>query len=282
MAPSTPPIVDLVWAQTHDPAAVLCDVRWYLDGRSGRAAFEDGHLPGAVFVDLDTALAGPASASAGRHPLPSPDAFAAAMSAAGIGDTTPVVAYDDQGGMVAARLVWMLRAVGHPAAVLDGGLSAWTGELEREPARRRVAASFTPRPWPAACVASADDLVDAQRAGALVLDAREPERYRGDSEPIDARAGHIPGAVSAPFRANLDHVGRFHSPSDLAARYAGLGAVDGREVVVYCGSGVSACHDLLALERAGVTSTRLYAGSWSQWSADAGRAVATGDEPGQW
>jgi thiosulfate/3-mercaptopyruvate sulfurtransferase len=274
------PIVDVAWVRARRPPPVLCDVRWYLDGRPARPAFESGHLPGAVLVELDGGLAAPPSTTCGRHPLPAPEAFAAAMSAAGVGDATTVVAYDDQGGMVAGRLVWMLRIVGVDAALLDGGLGAWDGELETGPGREPEPASFTVRPWPADRLVDADGTADALRAGALVLDARSPERYRGDVEPIDARAGHVPGAVNAPFAANLDGNGRFLDAAALAARYAALGAGDGREIVVYCGSGVSACHDLLALEHAGIGGARLFPGSWSQWSADPERPVAVGDEQG--
>jgi thiosulfate/3-mercaptopyruvate sulfurtransferase len=250
---------------------VAADVRWYLDGRSGRAAYEAGHIPGAVFVDLDRDLAAPPDGGNGRRPLPDPATFAAAMSRLGIGRSTLVVAYDDAGGSVAARLWWMLRAQGGRAAVLDGGLQAWTGPLEAAPGHPRRSAAFDPQPWPADRLADAE-LVAAGRLA--VIDARAPERYRGEIEPIDARPGHVPGAINRPWADNLGPDGRFRPADELRAQF---GAVE--EAVVYCGSGVTACHDLLALEVAGLGDrARLYPGSWSEWSADPTRPVATGDE----
>ena len=264
-----------------EPEIVLCDVRWYLDARSGRGAYLEGHLPGAVWIDLDSVLAGAPSPMVGRHPLPEPDVFAEGLARAGIGDGTPVVAYDDQGGTAAARLVWLLRALGDDAALLDSGLRAWDGPLERGDVRR-PRAQRTPHPWPAELVVDADDVEHAIATGtALVLDARTRERFRGEHEPIDPRAGHVPGARSAPYIGNLDETtGRFLDAGSLGRRYRALGVAEDRDVIVYCGSGVTACHDLLALEAAGHprSRTRLYAGSWSQWSADPTREVATGDE----
>src|SRR5215211_8823617 len=175
------PVVDLEWALAR-PEVVLADVRWYLDGRSGRRAYEAGHVPGAVSVDLDRWLAAEPSPQEGRHPLPDPDVFAEGMARLGIGDRDVVAAYDDAGGTVAARLVWMLRATRHDAALVDGGLGAYEGELERGPGAPRPRAAFTARPWPAERLASLDDA--AERAN-VVLDARERDRYRGDREPVD-------------------------------------------------------------------------------------------------
>jgi thiosulfate/3-mercaptopyruvate sulfurtransferase len=263
-----PPVVS-----TIPEGAVVADVRHYLDGRSGRAAYDGGHLPGAVFVDLDTVLAAPASPAAGRHPLPDPEAFAQGLGALGIGDDDTVVAYDDAGGVMAARLVWMLRAVGHDAALLDGGLLAYDGPLETDTPARPTA-RFTPRPWPAARLASIDDAADAAN---VVIDARQRERFRGDEEPLDPRAGHIPGAHSVPARENVDASGRFLPPEQLREKLAEAGVVPGAPVVSYCGSGVTACHNLLAIEHAGLGEGRLYPGSWSQWSHDPARPAATGD-----
>lgn len=277
----TAPIIHAARLAAHGDEVAICDVRWYLDGRSGLDAFRAGHLPGAVWVDLDAVLAGPPSAAEGRHPLPSPEVFAAGLSALGIGDATPVVAYDDLGGMAAGRLVWLLRATGHEAALLDGGLQAWPGALEVGDAAPRPAAAFTPRPWPPDAVADADEVARAVASGeAVVLDARAPERYRGEVEPIDPRAGHIPGARNAPFAANLGDDGQFLHHTAVQQRFAALGVDEGTDVIVYCGSGVSACHDLLALEWAGHPRgrARLYPGSWSQWSAAPGRPASTGDE----
>ena len=270
-----PPIVDTEWLRAR-PDVVVLDGRWYLDGGAarGRAAYEAGHLPGSRFVDLDACEAGPPSPAAGRHPLPEPAAFVDCCAALGVGRDSTVVVYDDAGGMAAGRMVWMLRAAGVDAALLDGGLAAWDGELEvgEAPAARRPARPVELERWPKELVADADDVV----AAPLVLDARAPERYRGDVEPIDARAGHVPGAVNVPFAGNVDATtGRFLSPEALRARYEAAGVVEGGDVVVYCGSGVTACHDLLAIEHAGLGRGRLYPGSWSQWAADPARPVET-------
>ena len=270
-----PPVVDPSWLRAHRSEVVLADVRWYLDGRSGRAAYDAGHLPGAVFVDLDRWLAAPADPGAGRHPLPEPEVFANGMAGLGISDLDTVVAYDDAGGGVAARLVWMLRATGHEAALLDGGVAAWDGLLEQA-APEPVPAVFTARPWPVERLAGIEDVLDP---AAVVIDARDPDRYRGDREPVDPRAGHVPGAFNVPARANLDGSGRFRPVEELRRTFAAAGVTADSDVVSYCGSGVTACHDLLALELAGLPQGRLYAGSWSQYSADPERPVAQGDRP---
>jgi thiosulfate/3-mercaptopyruvate sulfurtransferase len=258
---------------SHVPeGAVVADVRHYLDGRSGRAAYDSGHLPGAVFVDMDTVLASPPSEAEGRHPLPDPERFAAGLSALGIGDEDSVIAYDDAGGAMAARLVWMLRALGRDAALLDGGLLAYDGPLETG-TPPRAPARFTARPWPQDRLATIDDAADAAN---VVIDARQRERFRGDEEPLDPRAGHIPGARSVPARENVDADGRFLAPEQLREKLAQAGVVEGAPVVSYCGSGVTACHNLLAIEHAGLGEGRLYPGSWSQWSHTP-RPAATGD-----
>jgi thiosulfate/3-mercaptopyruvate sulfurtransferase len=271
------PLVDAAWLVDHhrDSDVRVVDLRWYLDGRSGQAAYDAGHVPGAVFVDLD-AISGH-EPGRGRHPLPEPGVFEAAMRAAGVGRDTTVVVYDDAGGSVAARLWWLLRYFGHDrAAVLDGGIQAWPGELGTE-AERPPAGDFT-------AGAPREELKleyeDVRRlpAGTLLLDARAGERYRGETEPVDPVGGHIPGARNAPATGNLGGDRRFRSPEELRRRYVALGAGAEREVVVYCGSGVSACHDLLAMELAGLTGARLYPGSWSEWTAHADAPVATGEE----
>jgi thiosulfate/3-mercaptopyruvate sulfurtransferase len=262
---------------------VLLDVRWRmsLPGPAGAAAFDGraeyaaGHLPGAVFVDLDRELAAPPGAG-GRHPLPDLDVFGAAMRRAGVSAGRPVVVYDDGQGWAAARAWWLLRWTGHPdVRVLDGGLSAWTGELSKEvPAP--PAGDFTPVP-------GASGLLDADGAAALarsgvLLDARAGERYRGETEPIDRVGGHIPGALSAPTARNVTADHRFRPAAELAARFAELGVSAGVRTGVYCGSGVSAAHEVLALNLAGIEAD-LYAGSWSEWSSDPLRPVATGPDP---
>src|SRR4051794_32443242 len=186
------PFVDAAWLAAHRDEVVLADVRWYLDGRSGRDAYDAGHLPGAVFVDLDDVLSSPGSPEAGRQPLPDPAVFAEGLAALGIGDGDTVVAYDDDPGAIAARLVWMLRATGHRAALLGGGIESWDGPLETAtPARPR--ASFTPRPWPSERLASIDDAADP---ATVTIDAREAGRFEGEPDPYDPRAGHVPGARS--------------------------------------------------------------------------------------
>jgi thiosulfate/3-mercaptopyruvate sulfurtransferase len=274
--PRLGPIVGPAWVVAHRNDVVLLDVRWYLDGRSGRAAYRAGHIPGAVFVDLEAWLAAPGTAADGRHPLPDPEVFATGMRSVGVSDDSVVVAYDDGGGMVAGRLVWMLRSQGHDAAVLDGGLQGWPGPGPLEPGDGLTPASgtFTPRPWPGERMAGIDE-VAALPSGTVLVDARAGDRYRGEHEPVDPRAGHIPDAVNIPFGGNLTSpTGRFLSPERLRARFREAGITDAAAAVVYCGSGVTACHDLLAMEAAGLGEGRLYPGSWSQWSSDGDRPIA--------
>lgn len=275
-----PPIVSPEWLAAHRDEVVLADVRWYLDGRSGSAAFEAGHLAGARFVDMDTDLSDHSQpATAGRHPLPSPERFAAAMSAHGIGDDTAVVAYDDSAGGTAGRLVVMLRVLGRNAALLDGGLKAWPESLATGPHSAAAPATFTVRPWPADRFATADEVAALTAARtATVLDARAGDRYRGETEPIDPRPGHVPGARNAPWAANLDPAtGRFRTSEQLRAHYGALGVESGATTVCYCGSGVSACADVLGIEHAGYGAPRLFVGSWSGWSSDPSRPAATGE-----
>lgn len=277
-------MVDATWLTQH-PDAVLADVRWYPDDRSPRGAYDAGHLPGAVFVDLHHALAGEPTDAAGRHPLPEPHAFAGAMGALGIGDGATVVAYDDAGGVIAARLVWMLRATGHDAALLDGGMAAWHGPTSTEPTHRPTAA-FTASRWPADWLAEIEDVDavasgDGGGAGPVLLDARPAGRYRGDggTDPLDPRAGHVPGSFSLPARENVDADGFLLPLAVLRERLAAAGVVAGTDVVSSCGSGVTACHTLLVVEHAGLGTGRLFPGSFSAWSRDPARRVATGEHP---
>ncbi len=260
---------------SEGPITVV-DVRSYLDGRDGHQAYLDQHLPGAVLVDLDEVLAAHASPAEGRHPMPTPEVFAAGLGAAGIGLDTAVVAYDDLGGMIAGRLVWMLRILGRPAALLDGGIAAWEGDTESGE-NIPTAVERPVEPWPTDAMVDIDGVEAHIASGGLVVDSRAAERYRGETEPIDPRAGHIPGAVNAPFGANLDDDLRFRPMDDLADRFSDLGA-DG-ETIFYCGSGVSACNNILAMEAAGHPRARIFVGSWSQWSNDASRKANTGDQP---
>ncbi len=274
------PVVDQAWwdRQSADADVALVDVRWYLDGRSGRAAYEDGHLPGAVFIDLERWLSGEGGPSVGRHPLPEPETFAEGMARHGIGDDTTVVAYDDAGGVIAARLVWMLRATDHAAALLNGGLTAYRGPLEKGAgSAARPGVACTPRPWPAGRLAGAADAVDRRNT---VIDARNRDRYQGEQDPVDPRPGHIPGAANVPCRENLAADGTFLPVDELRRRFEEAGVVDGASVISYCGSGVTACHNLLAMELAGFSPGRLYPGSWSQYSQLADVDIATGDAPG--
>jgi thiosulfate/3-mercaptopyruvate sulfurtransferase len=255
---------------------VLLDVRWRLAGPPGRDSYLAGHLPGAAFVDLDRDLSGPPGAG-GRHPLPDPAAFQAAMRAAGVSQDRPVVVYDDGDSMAAARAWWTLRYFGHPdVRVLDGGYRAWTGAGRPVTTAESAPApgSFTARPGHM-------PVLDAARAAAtartgLLLDARAAERYRGEAEPVDPVAGHIPGAVSAPTAGNVAADGTFLTPAELAARFDALGVkAGGAQVGAYCGSGITAAHEVLALELAGIAAA-LYVGSWSEWITDPARPVATG------
>lgn len=277
------PLVSSEWLRAHGSQQgelVVADVRW-VPGGSACDAFERGHIPGAAMFDLDTDLAAPAFDGPGRHPLPPPEAFAETMGAAGVGDATLVVAYDDARGSVAARLWWMLDTIGHPVALLDGGLDAWNGHFETGPVRARARAAFSPRPWPRARIVGAAEVAEALGLGASVVDARAAERYRGEVEPFDRAAGHIPGARSAPWTQTIDpETGRLRSPGVLREWFDSLGVGSEPETIAHCGSGVTACQALLAMRVAGLHDARLYVGSWSDWSSDPARPVATGSAPG--
>ncbi|HEX3617193.1 MAG TPA: sulfurtransferase [Solirubrobacteraceae bacterium] len=268
------PFVDAAWLREHRDEVVLADVRFYLDGRSGRAAYEAGHIPGAVFIELDTVLSEPrGDDSHGRHPFPTPQRFADALGQLGIGDGDTVIAYDDAGGVIAARLVWMLRAIGHDAALLDGGIASWAAEdLHPNYPRPRPPARFTPVPWPAERLVRIDEVATT---GDVLIDARDRGRFGGGPDPVDPRSGHIPGARSVPTREHLDADGRIDSPEQLRETFAEAGIEYGTRVISYCGSGVTACHNLLALELAGLGPARLYPGSWSEWSRDPARPIET-------
>ncbi|MCX6500075.1 MAG: sulfurtransferase [Arthrobacter sp.] len=258
---------------------VLLDVRWALGDPHGRAHYLEGHLPGAVFVDLAAELAGPADPSRGRHPLPPLGQFQQSARSWGIRNDDVVVAYDDSGNLAAARLWWMLRDAGFPAvSLLDGGLAAWraagfdvdSGEVGVEHGDVVLAEGSMP-------VVGAAEAATWSGRGVL-LDARAGERYRGEIEPVDPRAGHIPGAVSAPTTANLADDGRFLPAATLRERFAGLGVQAGLPTAVYCGSGVTAAHEIAALEIAGFPAA-LYPGSFSEWSNNAANPVVTGAAP---
>ncbi|HEX7345523.1 MAG TPA: sulfurtransferase [Candidatus Limnocylindrales bacterium] len=273
--------VSALAAVIDDPALRVVDCRWYL-GRPGEGvlAYEAGHLPGALHLDIDADLTAPSGP--GRHPLPDPVVFRRRLEDVGIGDEHTVVAYDDVGGWVAARLWWMLDDLGHEAvAVLDGGIGAWTeaGLPLTTVVPTWPSASLTLREWWGRVVER--DGLWASLGSVRLLDARAGARYRGETEPIDAYPGHIPTAMSAPTDANLGPDGRFLNAEERAGRYRALGA-DGSagEVIVSCGSGVSATHDALALRIAGLPDARLYPGSYSDWTQQ-GWPVATGPDPGE-
>ncbi|MFC8600665.1 MULTISPECIES: sulfurtransferase [unclassified Isoptericola] len=274
---------DLRLGAGPDPAAgapVLLDVRWALGMTDGRERYLAGHLPDAVYVDLESELAAEASPEEGRHPLPSASSFQRSVRAWGLRAGSRVVVYDTVGGLSAARAWWLLRYFGvDDVRILDGGLPAWvraglaleSGDVVHEPGDLVVRPGHLP-------VLDADDASEVAETGTL-LDARAPERYRGETEPVDPRAGHVPGAVSAPTAGNLRDDGTFLPDEELAGRFADLGlSDDGDEVGVYCGSGVTAAHEIAALACAGIPAA-LYAGSWSQWSSDPSRPVATGARP---
>ncbi len=277
-------VADLGAALAAEHPPVVLDVRWRLGGPPGLDSYQAGHVPGAVFADLDQDLAAPAG-SGGRHPLPETGVFQAAMRRAGISQASPVVVYDDGDSTVAARAWWLLRYFGHGRVrVLDGGFRAWTqaGQSVSTEVPQPRLGSFTARPggMPLLSAAAAARLA---RSG-ILLDARAAERYRGDTEPVDRVAGHIPGAVSAPTAANVGPDGRFLDAAELRRRFVALGACGAsgalvRPVGAYCGSGVTAAHEILAMALAGLPAA-LYVGSWSGWIADPDRPVATGAEPG--
>jgi thiosulfate/3-mercaptopyruvate sulfurtransferase len=263
---------------TSDPTLVVLDVRWALGDPDGRAHYAAGHIPGAVYVDLETELAGPPGAGRGRHPLPEPAALQDAARSWGICDGSRVVTYDDVGCLSAARAWWLLRWAGlESVQLLDGGLGAWkasgSGVKSGWETRDRGDVTLAPGTLPA---------LDAEASAALartglLLDARASERFRGDVEPVDPRAGHVPGAVSAPTAANLRPDGTFADPDELAQRFVALGVDRAPAIGVYCGSGITATHEIAALAIAGFDAS-LYPGSWSEWVSDPARPVAVGPQ----
>lgn len=281
---STPLLVSTTWLAQHleSPNLRIVDVRWYLTepGR-GYAEYRDGHIPGAVYLDIDTDLSAPRGQGPGRHPLPSAEAFAAMAARSGIDATTHVIAYDSVGGGYAARVWWLLRYFSHAhVSLLDGGWQAWqaAGLAEEQSTPTIAPRSFIAQPQPDMVVDAACVEQLRHQPGILLLDARAPERYQGLIEPVDARAGHIPGARSAPFASNLNQAGQMLTPGQLREHFDALGADQATQLVSYCGSGVTAAHNVFALELAGYPAAVLYEGSWSDWSADPQRPIATGEE----
>lgn len=281
-----PLLVSTDWLAAHldNPNVRVADVRWYLldKDKTGRGEYLNGHIPGAVFFDVDTDLAAPPLQGPGRHPLPSAERFAQAAARAGITPNVHLVAYDDRGGASAARLWWLLRYFGHDAvSLLDGGITQWIAEgrplQTGTPGITRT--TFVPRPRPEMFVDKAR--VHALRGdpATLILDVRVAERYAGLVEPLDPQAGHIPGAKNAPLAGNLrgTHDLRFRTPEELRARFEQLGTRDAARLVVYCGSGINACQTIFALALAGFDNALLYVGSWSDWSRDPSLPIETGE-----
>jgi thiosulfate/3-mercaptopyruvate sulfurtransferase len=284
MTPS--PLIDArtLSERLADPAYVVVDCRHQLtDPSAGRVAYGRGHVPGARHADLDGDLSRRPAAGEGRHPLPDPDVFARTLGGWGIGNGSTVVAYDDASGAIAARLWWMLGWLGHERRlVLDGGFAAWQAAglpvETREPSFRP--AELVPRRIARDAVVATNDVAAVQRAGGLLVDVRAAVRYRGEQEPIDPVAGHVPGAVNRPHSENVASDGRFRDAAQLRDALAKL--LDGRagaDVVAMCGSGVTACHLLLAMAVAGLGEGKLYAGSWSEWIRDPARPIRTGAAP---
>lgn len=274
------PFVSAAWLSDHLADVVIAEVRMDPVADAAQQAYEVAHLPGAVLVNVEHDLSAPAGPVVGRHPLPSPEDFAHLLERLGIDATTPVVAYDSNNGALASRFAWMLRAAGNPAAVLSGGRPAWTGPTETGAVRARPPAAIPVRPWPAHLLADADEVRAAVAAGIPVIDSRAPERFRGEVEPLDDVAGHIPGAVNLPFTDHYGDAGQVRPEVEIAGRFAELGIdrLDGDEpAIVYCGSGVTACVNLLAAEYAGLGAGRLYVGSWSGWSTTPDAAIAIGE-----
>jgi thiosulfate/3-mercaptopyruvate sulfurtransferase len=280
-------IVDSAWLAEHleDGDLVLADVRWNMSEPSGRERYDEGHIPGAHFVDLDTDLSRPAYDGPGRHPLPDAEHFTEVLSRIGLRNGGTLVAYDDRGGAIAARLWWMCRYFGVQArvAILDGGIGAWeragwaVSAVDPD-AVGAPAMALAARPW---MVVDKAHVANALGEGAVVLDARGANRYRGEVEPVDARPGHIPGARSAPYVANLSAAGgALRGLPELRKLFEGHGALGEAEVIASCGSGVTACHDIWVLTMLGRTSVALYEGSWSDWSRDESLGAALGPEPG--
>ncbi|MDH3299640.1 MAG: sulfurtransferase [Acidimicrobiia bacterium] len=279
------PLVDADWLAANITSVEIADVRWSIPTGPKFDSFDEGHLPGAVFVDLDADLSDPPGPR-GRHPLPPVDRFRRTISALGLG-RRPTICYDDSSGATAARLWWMLDAIGHPVAVLDGGLATWTGPIEAG------TGTFFERPtsdpatigdpsvddWPRQRVIEVEEISEHVGGGSALLDARSAERFRGEPNPVDPVAGHIPGGRSRPWTDNIDEGGIFRTPDQLRRELTALGLDGRREWLASCGSGVTACHNLLAARIAGLGDGRLYAGSWSEWISDPSRPVEVGAAP---
>jgi thiosulfate/3-mercaptopyruvate sulfurtransferase len=278
------PLVDVDTLARNLGDWIVVDCRFTLtDPPAGRAAYERAHIPGARYAHLDDDLARRPAASEGRHPVPDRAQLAATLGRWGISRDDTVVAYDEGSGAIAARLWWLLRWLGHErAAVLDGGFAAWQAQAQSVEQR---SPDVTPRKYEpsgtsGAPVVTTAALAEHVAAGGVLVDARAAPRYRGEQEPIDPKAGHVPGAVNRPFSANVTSAGAFRPPAELRAELLELlGGRDPAQLVAMCGSGVTACHLLLAMEAAGLPGAKLYAGSWSEWIRDPKRPIKVGAEP---
>lgn len=284
MTPTQPLLIsarDLIEDVSKLPTPTILDVRWRLGDPLGREHYYSGHIPGAQFVDLTADLSAPAHSRLGRHPLPSHDDFEEALRKVGVNNDERVVVYDDSGNTAAARAWWMMRWAGkHDVYLLDGGLKAWIAEgedLAVGPGNPVERGDFAVK-RDAMHTADIDEVADWPEKGVL-LDARAAERYAGLTEPVDKRAGHIPGAINLPTTSFLDETGRFLPADRIREMFAEVGVTPDTNTVVYCGSGVHACHALAAMEIAGLEAGRLFPGSWSQWAARRERPIALGDSP---
>ncbi|MEH6813385.1 MAG: sulfurtransferase [Motiliproteus sp.] len=270
--------------QLNHPDWVILDARFNLsDTEAGRQAYQQGHIPGAYYVHLDEQLSSPITAESGRHPLPDPQTLADWLGSVGIGADTQVVIYDDMGGAMAGRCWWLLKTLGHQAAaVLDGGLSHWQEQgfaVTFDTTAAAIPCAFQMQWQSGAVIDMQRVLVNLDKATFQLVDARAPERYRGEQEPIDPVAGHIPRALNRALNLNLGADGCFKSPQQLQQEWQALLADQGPETIVHmCGSGVTACHNHLAMEYAGLTGSRVYAGSWSEWIRGSKRPVATSSD----
>ncbi len=280
------PVVDGEWLAANHHLVAVADVRWSFECGPKVDDYRKGHIPGAVFVDLDTELSDPPG-SHGRHPLPPVGRFLSFLEATGR-DSIPVVCYDDVGGGIAARLWWMLDALGFSAAVLDGGVAAWPGELESSTDHTSPHKDITARPvagapteWPIETVVEVDGVVAAVTgAHTRIIDARSAGRFAGLPNDVDKPPGHMPGAHSRPWQSNLDQHGRFLPPTELRAQFEQLGVNGEQDWIATCGSGVTACHNLLAARIAGLQGGKLYVGSWSEWTNDVERPIARSQSEG--
>lgn len=278
-------LAELLEARVADGSKlVVMDCRfWLMEPERGLASYVEGHIPGAIFLDLNQDLSSPVQEHGGRHPLPDPEKLASRLTAAGVTRTSPIVAYDDQGGSGASRLWWVLQWMGHEGDVrlLDGGIGAWKAAAlpigQGVEVAQAASERYVPQLQPQLVASMADVKSKLGARNVVLIDSRDSQRYRGEVEPIDRAAGHIPGAINQPWQGNLDAEGHWKSADAQRARWSDV-IGDAEEIIVYCGSGVTACPNLLGLWQSGYRHAKLYAGSWSDWSSYEENPVATGEE----